>query len=246
MHADWALKQEYHYGLSFLTIILFGNPKTMNNNSPLLLVPPNDPIVQKWTPAFQNLEQSQDALVFTVNPTIMAEGEVAYIQEMIMALQHHPHLIERMIFSIKFRFKLVDDVEVEVSENEWKSRTEVYSWFFKMSSLPMTVYFISDQDARGYCLFGDFLASGSFDTEDEADGLNKSVGFTEAQVQQIADRLFNGAWALLMYCHNTGFTPDPYIDALLADYDMPFTVADVRRKYEEDVVKGFSFRMKPQ
>ncbi len=218
----------------------------MNKNSPLFLVPPQDPIVQKWTPAFQNLERSQDDLVLTVNPTIMAQGEVAFIQELVMALQHHPQLIERLIFSIRFNFMLVDDVPVEVSEHEWKSRTEAYSWFFKMSSLPMTVYFIGDQDARGYCLFGDFLASGNFDAEEGSDGLHHSIGFTAEQMQLIANRLFHGAWALLMYCHNTGFNPDKYIDALLADYDMPFTVSDVRRQYEEDVEKGIAFRMAPQ
>ena len=218
----------------------------MKKNSPFFLVSPQHPIVQKWKSAFKTLEQSQDVLVFTVNPSIMGEGEVGYIQELIMALQHHPHLIERLIFSIKFRFQLVDDVPVEVSEKEWKRRKEVYSWFFKMSSLPLTVYFIADQDARGYCLFGDLLASGNFDRGDGTDGPEGSVGFTQEQMQLIANRLFHGAWALFMYCHNTGFNPDKYIDALLADYDMPFTAADVRQKYEEDAAKGIAFSMQPQ
>lgn len=217
----------------------------MKKNRPLFLIPPKDAIVQNWKSAFQKLEQSQDTFVLTVNPTIIAEGEVAFFQQMIMALQHHPHLIERLVFSVDFRFMLVDDVPVEVSDDEWKRRREVYRWFFKMSSLPMAVYFIRDQDARGYCLFGDLLASGNFEHGDGTDGPNGSVGFTGEQMQLIANRLFHGAWAFLMYCHSTGFNPDPYIDALLADYDMPFTAADVRRKYEEDLERGIKFSMKP-
>lgn len=218
----------------------------MNKQEPLFLIPPQDPIIQSWDDVFHKLEQSNDELVFTVNPTNADEGQVAFIQQMVMALQHRPHLIERMIFSVKFKFMLVDDVPVEVSEQEWKMRREVYSWFFEMSLLPVMIYFINDQDARGYCLFGDILASGDYNYQDEPGGHHKTIEFTEDQAQLIMDRLFHSAWAFLMYCHNTGFNPDKYIDALLADFNMPFTVAEVRKKYDEDIERGIQFRMVPQ
>ena len=217
----------------------------MKKNEPLFLVPPESEVVQSWKSNFKLLEQSQDVLVFTVNPTIVQEGQVAWAQQMVIALQHYPHLIERMIFSVKFRFMLVDDVPVELSENEWKMKPDVYSWFYAMSTLPLMVYFLNDQDARTYCLAGDILASGNFKFHREARGKQLIVEFTNEQMQLIADRLFHSAWSLLMYCHATGFNPDTYIDALLADYDMPFTVADVRKQYDEDLEKGMQFRMVP-
>lgn len=219
---------------------------TMSKNQPLYLVPPDSDIVQNWKRNFQKLEQSQDVLVFTVNPTIVDEGQVAWIQQMVLALQHHPHLIERMIFSVKFKFMLVDDVPVELTENEWKMKPEIYRWFYGMSTLPIMVYFINDQDARSYCLAGDIFASGNFTYQQEANSKQLAIQFTMEQLQVIADRLFHSAWALLMYCHATGFNPDTYIDALLADYNMPFTAADVRRQYDEDIEKGMHFRMVPQ
>lgn len=219
---------------------------TMSKNQPLYLVPPDSDIVQNWKRNFQKLEQSQDVLVFTVNPTIVDEGQVAWIQQMVLALQHHPHLIERMIFSVKFKFMLVDDVPVELTENEWKMKPEIYRWFYGMSTLPIMVYFINDQDARSYCLAGDIFASGNFTYQQEANSKQLTIQFTMEQLQVIADRLFHSAWALLMYCHATGFNPDTYIDALLADYNMPFTAADVRRQYDEDIEKGMHFRMLPQ
>ncbi|MGN6402125.1 MAG: hypothetical protein ACTHMD_16825 [Flavisolibacter sp.] len=218
----------------------------MSKNQPLYLVPPDSDIVQNWKRNFQKLEQSQDVLVFTVNPTIVDEGQVAWIQQMVLALQHHPHLIERMIFSVKFKFMLVDDVPVELTENEWKMKPEIYRWFYGMSTLPIMVYFINDQDARSYCLAGDIFASGNFTYQQEANSKQLAIQFTMEQLQVIADRLFHSAWALLMYCHATGFNPDTYIDALLADYNMPFTAADVRRQYDEDIEKGMHFRMVPQ
>ena len=219
---------------------------TMSKKQPLYLVPPDSDIVQNWKRNFQKLEQSQDVLVFTVNPTIVDEGQVAWIQQMVLALQHHPHLIERMIFSVKFKFMLVDDVPVELTENEWKMKPEIYRWFYGMSTLPIMVYFINDQDARSYCLAGDIFASGNFTYQQEANSKQLTIQFTMEQLQVIADRLFHSAWALLMYCHATGFNPDTYIDALLADYNMPFTAADVRRQYDEDIEKGMHFRMLPQ
>lgn len=218
----------------------------MNKNEPLFLIPSHDPIIQSWNATFHKLEQSKDEPVFTVNPTIADEGQVAFIQQMVMALQHYPNLIERMVFAVKFKFMLVDDVPVEVSENEWKMSREVYDWFFQMNMLPVMIYFISDQDARSYCLFGDILASGNYTYHEEPDGHHKMIAFTEEQAQLIMNRLFHSAWAFLMYCHNTGFNPDKYIDALLADFDMPFTVADVRKKYDEDIERGIRFRMVPQ
>lgn len=218
----------------------------MNKNAPLFLVPPGDEIIHNWKHNFQKLEQSQDDLVFTVNPTIVDGGQVAGLQQMIIALQHYPHLIERMVFSVKFKFMLVDDVAVELSEGEWKKRPEVYRWFYAVSQLPMTIYFINDPNARGYCLVGDLLASGNFTSHLDANSKQTGVEFSSEQYQLIADRLFHGAWSFFMYCHATGFDPGKYIDALLADFDMPFTAADVRKKYEEDLERGIQFSVEAQ
>lgn len=214
----------------------------MNKNQPLFLVPPGHEIVNNWKANFQQLEQSNDELVFTVNPTIVDSGQVAWIQQMIIALQHYPHLIERMVFAVKFKFMLVDDVAVELSEDEWKMMPEVYRWFHAVSASPMAVYFINDPDARAYCLMGDILAGNNYKTHHDPNSKQTGIEFDMEQLQLIADRLFNSAWAFLMYCHATGFNPDNYINALLADFDMPFTAADVRKQYEEDVERGIQFR----
>jgi hypothetical protein len=217
----------------------------MKNDQPLFLIPSADPIVQAWQNNFQKLAQSHDQVVFTVNPAIVNDEEVAWIQQMVMALQHYPHLIERMIFSVKFKFMLVDDVPVELSEDEWKQKPEVCRWFYAMSSLPFVVYFIEDQDARNCCLMGDIMLSGKVASEPEADGKHAMIQFNEEQSHLLEDRLFHSAWSMFMYCHARNFAPDKYIDALLADYDMPFDAAKVRKKYEKDVEGGILFRMVP-
>ncbi len=136
---------------------------------------------------------------------------------------------------------LLDDIPVEISEAEWKRRPEVHSWFHSMSALPPVLYFINDSDACDYFLFGDMLASGHFCHCTGTVNRNVMTEFTEEQREVIANRVFHSSWCLLMYCHATGFNPDKYIDALLADYDMPFIAADVRKRYNEEIEKGIRF-----
>ena len=46
-----------------------------------------------------------------------------------------------------------------------------------------------------------------------------------------------------MFCHNTGFDPEPYVEAVLADYDLPFTYQQVKEKFDADLKKGIEFRV---
>lgn len=210
----------------------------MNKNKPFYLVKSDDEIVQNWKQTFEKLATSQDDLVFTVNPSNIAEGRVGFVQQMVIALQHYPHLIERMLFSLKFRFMLVDDVGVEISEDEWKMKPEVYQWFFEMLSIPSMVFFIKDNDARFYIMMGDVFSSGKFEYETDPRSKNLGIKFNEEQLNLLARRLFNSAWSFFIYCHGTGFDPYPYVDALLADFNMPFTAADVKKSSEESIERG--------
>jgi hypothetical protein len=47
----------------------------------------------------------------------------------------------------------------------------------------------------------------------------------------------------MVFCHNTGFEPRPYIEAILADFDFPLTYEQVKEKFDEDVPKGIYMRM---
>lgn len=59
------------------------------------------------------------------------------------------------------------------------------------------------------------------------------------------NRLFNACWFFHPYCHNTGYDPKAYIEALLAEFDISITYEQVRQQYEEDVTKGIQLRAVP-
>jgi hypothetical protein len=215
----------------------------MNKNQPLYLVPATDPMIKSWEPAFLQLEKGNLDLAFNVNPTAVSGDEVASIQQMVIALQHYPHLIEKMLFAIVIHFRLVDDVEIQLSEDEWKTNPQVYRWFQQMHQLPLMIFFIKDHDARFYTLMGDVFAEGGLDYQMDADGNAIGVAFNEEQMQTFAQRIYWSCYSFMLYCHGTGFNPDRYVDALIADYDMPFSVADIRKECEANIEKGAAARV---
>ncbi|HTM94115.1 MAG TPA: hypothetical protein VL095_16960 [Flavisolibacter sp.] len=217
----------------------------MNKNQPLYLVPPTDPMIKSWEPKFLQLEKGNLDLIFTVNPNIVNGNEVAYIQQMVIALQHYPHLIEKMLFAVSLRFRLVDDVEVELSEDAWKTDPQVYRWFHAMHQLPLIVFFIKDHDARFYTLFGDYLSAGGLDYEMDANGNAVGIRLNEEQIQTFAQRIYASCKTFWLYCYGTGFNCDTYIDALIADYDMPFSVAEISKECEDEIEKGAAVRVVP-
>ena len=86
------------------------------------------------------------------------------------------------------------------------------------------------------------LTSGNLTYITDDDGNIAGVHFSEEQMQILADRIFTSCWSFLLYCHGTGFNPDPYIDVVRANYSMPFTTSDVRKKYEAYIERGIAIR----
>jgi hypothetical protein len=63
---------------------------------------------------------------------------------------------------------------------------------------------------------------------------------------EIFNRLFNCCWFFHLFCHNTGYDPKTYIEALLAEFDSPVTYDMVRKKCEEDVALGILIKYMPK
>jgi len=64
----------------------------------------------------------------------------------------------------------------------------------------------------------------------------------EVQLDTIAGRVFDSCCSFFIYCHNTGFHPDHYVDALIAEHEMPFNLQAVKASYQEAVKSGFDWR----
>jgi hypothetical protein len=217
-----------------------------NPSERLFLVKPGDPVIEKYRETFENTAEKPDNnLVLTVGPDVVRDLDLGMMHELLLALQHYPGVIEQLVFGIDFNFLMMEDLDIKLNEMEWKTQPAYYRWFNKMGESPAAIFFIKDSDARFYSLAGDMMADGKIKSRKEP-GNNKYISLIpdEGQLKIIFDRFYHGCWFFLMYCHGSGFDPKIYIEALIAEYDMPFSYKDVKEKYKEDVEKGIEFRVK--
>ena len=218
------------------------------HNTPVFIEVPGSPKVLQYHNVFEAFENSDThTLTLNVLENYVREGAVAMMQELIVALQHYPHLIERFFLAIEFNFTEIEDSEIYFPESYWKQEIDYYKWFFKMSNLPIVYFFIRDEDARFYCIAGDFLAEQDVQVKGGVDRAGRAeVTFNAEQSRVLANRVFNACWFLLIYCHGSGFDPRSYIEAMIAVFDFEFTYEQVYEAYKKDIEAGIQLKSEPE
>jgi len=217
---------------------------TMNNQpKPFYLVPANEPFLKKYDPLFLRFaEPEMHTLNLDVFTKLVEAGDVAGMQQIIIALQHQPHLIEKMIFALNLKFTEIEDSKLYVPAEIWKVDPLYLQWFRRLADSPVMMFFLHDEDARFYTLAGDILAENQLETKEGDLNGTQMVALEGEHLEMVMERLFNSCWWMLIYCHGSGFNPEPYIQGLLADLDLPLTFDEVYEAYQKDIEKGLSFR----
>lgn len=206
---------------------------------PIYLIDPADTQVNEFRHGYGLMASSdRHTMVISVTMEVVRNGEVGLIQKLIMQLQHFPKMIEKWIFAIKTKFLNQDSIPMQ--DSDWKGVDVPMSWFRKMSTLPCTIFFLEDHDARGYAIMGDLLAVKKLKVEG-----TRKIAIEGENLELICNRLFEACWFFHLYCHNTGFDPQPAIEALLAEFDLPVTYEQVKEEYESSVKKGIQLKMVP-
>ncbi len=206
---------------------------------PFYLVPANEPFLRDYDALFTRFaEEDMHTLVLDVNTKMVDTGEIAGVQQVILALQHKPHLIEKMIFALDLRFTEIEGSTLYVPPETWKGDSSYLYWFQSLSASPVMMFFLNDEDARFYTLAGDLLAGNLLEIKDGGGKGRQMAGIGGEQLVEVVKRLFNNCWWMLIYCHGNGFNPEPYIQSLLADLGLPLTYEEVYEAYQKDLEKG--------
>ena len=214
-----------------------GSGETPKEQSPIYLLPPGHKQITDFKQNYGMLANSKrHTLTFGVPVDVVESGDVSLLQEIVMALQHYPKIIEKWIFAFDIEFEDSDGIKLTV--DEWKGHEAPMRWFNRMSNLPCTVFFIQDLDARHYVLMADLILDGKAEVVEDG----KAVSLTYEMMQELQGRLFDACWFFMLYCHNTGFDPQPYIEALMGEFDAAFTYEEVEKKYLEDIAIGIQLR----
>lgn len=212
---------------------------------PFFFVQPDDPIVGKCGKLFEMMAApDMHTLNLDVPPEVVDGEEVAMLQEIMMALQHYPHLIDKMLFAVKLRFTQIADSKLYFQDSDWKGDPKYWRWFHKMGSFPLVFFLLHDNEARLYTLIGDMMADERTDYKQEKGSKHGYIGLEGKQAEAMYERLHTACWMLLMFCHNCDYDPKPTIEAILAEYDLGLTYELVYKKYKEDADKGLFFRVR--
>ena len=212
------------------------------NEKPVYLAPAREPFITAYDDLFSRFsKESMHTLTMTVQTDMVYAGEVAGLQQLIMALQHQPHLIEKLVFCLNIKFTAIEDSNIYIPAIYWKADTAYYRWFHKLSACAVMLFFINDEDARFYLLAGDLLADDLVHVEPDERGTGMAC-LEGDELAEVVNRLFTSCWMMLIYCHGSDFNPEPYIQSLLADLGLPITFEQVYEKYIQDIAGGITFR----
>lgn len=206
---------------------------------PKYFIPAGDKKIEEFKVNYSLLASNENhTLHLTVSDELVEDGDIGMPTELILSLQHFPKLIHKMIFAIDFKFE--SEYGNEITAAEWKGRDRYIKYISSLKTLPFSIFFFQDQDVRGYILFGDMLLNK--EAVPTTDGM---VQFEGEAINKITNRMFHTCWTFMLYCYNTGFDPEDYILALLADFDLPITYEQVKEKFEADIKAGIQVRVGP-
>ena len=209
----------------------------MARETPLYIAPPNDSLIKKYDDLFTSFElEKKDTLIVEIPEDVVEKGGVSAITDLLKALQHKPHMIERMLFSFKMNF-VEKGTGLPFPESYWKSKFEYCRWFHKLAQAPLAMFFLEDDDCRFFTLAGDLIAEGKLEVEDDGD-TKPLVLFKDGSLQIVMKRLFDACWWMLIFCYGSGFNPKIYIEAMLADLDLPLTYEEVSEAFIKDLENG--------
>lgn len=200
----------------------------MKNAPCIYLLEPGNPLIDQYSHVLAQLYNDETpTLNLNVPAGEVEAGNVAEIQQLLMAMQHHPQLIGKMLFSINFNFAEITGSELFVPEQHWKTNPVYYRWFQELIEVPFILFFIADEDARFYALAADILEDGEVDAiTDQSDG-RTCITFSIEQTKIIEERLFNACCSLLLYCSGSGFNPKIYIEGVMALMNASFKYDDI-------------------
>ncbi len=204
---------------------------------PFYLLDPNSPLIDAHRPSIEvTVTSPVRKLAFSVAPEVIELRDITGPQEIILALQHFPQHIEKMLGTLHFDFEMKEGSELFIPEADWKKKPRYLRWFRAMSTLEVMPFFVQDKDVRLYMLAGDYLAGGRMHvTKRETGGGRFKYELKGRTIPEFCKRLFNFCNQFMMYCHGTGFDPKEPIIEMLADYTLPVHYIDVLKQYQKDM-----------
>ncbi len=151
------------------------------------------------------------------------------IVEQLALLQHFPALLEKLVFTCYANVVKEDGTILKIEE--LRGDPLAMEWYSKFRALKCSMFFFESRDVRAYIQIGDMKF-------EKADIQPDRVGLTGDNLQEVCQRLYDACHFFMVFCHNTGFDPIPYIDSILAESGLPIPLEEVIADFNEDLASG--------
>lgn len=210
-----------------------------NTTAPLYFLSPGNPVIAGYRNTFEPFNDfTKHALELDIHSKLIEEQDTVMVQQLILALQHYPQLIHKLLFSLDFSFTQAEGSKLFIAKRIWKQDPDYYLWLHKLMEVPFILFFINDEELRYYAMLGDIIVNDPAMMRQQGVGKVLEIVLTNEHAQLLEERLFNACLSLLIFCHGSGFNPEIYILGILASFKARFTYEDVLCEYAEDVMKG--------
>ena len=200
---------------------------------PFYIIPPGDPKIKaaKLMYGAGIGNQGIPQITFNVSVADVRKLNAGGIIEQLAILQHFPALLEKFVFTCSVRVAKEDGTLLKIED--LRGDPIAMEWFSKLRNLPCSMFFFESRDARAYIQIGDMKFDQSV-VEKKGDGIRLSG----ENLQEVCQRLYDACNFFMVFCHNTGFDPIPYIDSILAESGLPITLEEVISDFKEDLANG--------
>ncbi len=215
-------------------------------NKPIYLVSETSVLHAEFADTIAQLKNTPNlhTLLMTFTTKQVNNLECGHMNELIAVLQHHPKLIEELVYATSFKFLEVPDSELYINEEDWQSDPAYWRWFnslYKQS--PVAPFFLHGYKERSYCFIGDLLADGKGEVKEMDNDKGELIGFEGEDLQLIANRLFDSCVWYHVYCHGSKFDPRDTVEWLIADLGIPISYKLVRKEYQKKVTHPLYLRL---
>ena len=198
---------------------------------PFYIIPPGDPKIKgaKLSYGAGMSPEGIPQITFNVSVQDVRNLNANGIVEQLALLQHFPALLEKFVFTCATNVTMEDGTILKIEQLRGDSLA--MKWYSKFRYLKCSMFFFESRDVRAYIQIGDMKF-------EKADVQSDRIGLTGDNLQEVCQRLYDACYFFMVFCHNTGFDPIPYIDSILAESGLPIPLEEVIADFNEDLANG--------
>lgn len=212
------------------------------------LIPKQHPdfasLMEKYQIFFKAIEDTGGKKIAINIPADVVEAKSNSMWgEMIALAEHSSKWIQLLMFGIELRFYKDQSEKISYKNGEWQADTNIQRWLRNLGeALPFSFFFLNQWEARLYTVIGDLIK--------EPDRMEKIVDedyatfqFDKEQQNTIDYRVGIGCQLFMHYCNGTGYDPKPVIEAILAEFQIPFEYDVILKQFEKDIRENAQYRV---